>query len=126
VAGYSWEIICKTGHWATLSGAPFFFYAGKPAVLKHAGHYEGTFGDAPPEIKILENMKHISRFECGNTAVDPAHSQELHSQRRAKKTPGVFVVRSQCCEFLMCTISHETFYPVISRPEPTSESMRFY
>jgi len=71
------------------NGAPVFFYSGSQPTLKLAGIMEGTFGDAPQEIKIVEKRKASIPFSnVGITAVIPAYklyevlfSEELKKQR---------------------------------------------
>jgi len=93
---YSAEIfLVETGSNGGNNGAPVFFYSasiraseGQPA-LKLAGIMEGTFGDAPQEIKIVEKRKVAIPFSnVGISAVIPAYkllevlfSEELKKQR---------------------------------------------
>jgi len=87
--------LIETGSYGGNNGAPVFFYSesnpasrGQPA-LKLAGVMQGTFGDAPQEIKIIEKRKKAIPFSnVGFSAVIPAYklyeilfSEELKRQR---------------------------------------------
>jgi hypothetical protein len=94
--GYSAEIfLVETGSNGGNNGTPVFFYSasnraseGQPAI-KLAGIMEGTFGDAPQEIKIVEKRKVAIPFSnVGMAAVIPAYklyevlfSEELKKER---------------------------------------------
>jgi hypothetical protein len=87
--------IIETGSYGGNSGAPVFFFSernpvpgGQPA-FKLAGIMQGTFGDAPQEIKIIEQRKTSIPFSnVGFSAVIPAYklyellfSEELKRKR---------------------------------------------